>query len=187
MRRVPLPPRELDPVADLPQELASERHLNLAGRERGPWQRRLLLALLALPLLLALLNVFGQRPETSRASTPVASLKVYAPTHLRSGLFFEARFTIEAERELRNATLVLDPGWLEGMTLNTVEPSPIGEASRNGDLALELGHIPAGDRHLFFLQFQVNPTNLGRRSQRVDLYDGNRLLATLDRTLAVWP
>ena len=72
-------------------------------------------------------------------------LKVYSPSTLRSGLFYESRFTIEAREEIEAATLVLDPGWLEGMTLNTLEPSPIGEASRDGSIALDLGHIPAGD------------------------------------------
>jgi hypothetical protein len=106
---------------------------------------------------------------------------------VRGGLFFESRFTIEARRELENATVVLDPGWLEGMTLNTVEPGPIGEASRDGRLALELGHVPAGGRHLFFLQFQVNPTNVGRRSQDVELYDGETRLLHIDRTVTVFP
>jgi hypothetical protein len=73
------------------------------------------------------------------------------------------------------------------MTLNTVEPSPIGEASRDGRVAFELGRIPAGDDYLFFLQFQVNPTNVGRRSSDVDLYDGERLLLHVDRTITVWP
>ena len=100
---------------------------------------------------------------------------------------YESRFTIEARRELENATVVLDPGWLEGMTLNTLEPGPIGEASRNGRLALELGHLAAGARHLFFLQFQVNPTNVGRRSQDVELHDGETLLLHIDRTVTVFP
>ena len=82
---------------------------------------------------------------------------------------------------------MLDSGWLEGMTLNTVEPGPIGEASRDGRLALELGHIPAGDDYLLFLQFQVNPTNVGHRATDVDLYDGDRLLLHIDRTITVWP
>ena len=38
-----------------------------------------------------------------------------------------------------------------------------------------------------FLQYQVNPTNIGRRSQDVELYDGETLLAAVDRTLTVYP
>jgi hypothetical protein len=114
-------------------------------------------------------------------------MKLYAPTKLRSGLFYEARFTIVARKEIEKATLVLDPGWLEGMTLNSLEPSPIGESSRDGNIALELGHIRPGTRHLFFLQFQVNPTNVGRRSQRVELHDDTTPLLAIDRRVTVWP
>jgi hypothetical protein len=98
-----------------------------------------------------------------------------------------SRFTIRAERELKNATLVLDPGWMEGMTLNSLEPAPIGEASRDGKLVLELGHVPAGQEHVVFLQFQVNPTNTGRRSQDVELLDDTTSLLTLDRSVTVFP
>ena len=85
------------------------------------------------------------------------------------------------------ATLVLDPGWLEGVTLNTVEPAPVGEASRDGRIAFELGHIPAGDQYRFYLHFQVNPTEFGRVSHDVELYDGDTLLARVDRTTTIWP
>ena len=38
------------------------------------------------------------------------------------------------------------------------------------------GEREAGDEHLLFLHFQVNPTAVGRRSQDVDLYDGSRTI-----------
>ncbi len=117
----------------------------------------------------------------------MASLDVYSPQRLRSGLFFESRFHIHAREEIREATLVLEPGWLEGMTLNTLAPGPIGEASRDGRIALELGRIPPGGEHLLFLHFQVNPTNVGHRSQDVELYDGEKLLLTIDRSVTVFP
>ena len=34
---------------------------------------------------------------------------------------------------------------------------------------LELGHVPAGDKYSLYLQFQVNPTDVGRRRQNVRL------------------
>ena len=37
------------------------------------------------------------------------------------------------------------------------------------------------------LQFQVNPTTVGRRSQAVELYDGSRLVARVNRTVTVYP
>ena len=122
-------------------------------------------------LLLGLLNVFGQKPHTDTASAGGVELEVYSPQHLRSGLFFMSRFTIRAQREVEAATLVLDPGWLEGITLNTLEPSPVGEASRDGKIALDLGHVPAGAeaRPLPALPGQPDrdrPARPGRRAVR---------------------
>jgi hypothetical protein len=73
------------------------------------------------------------------------------------------------------------------MTMNTIEPSPIGEGSNDGKLVLDLGHVPSGRRHILFVQFQVNPTNVGRRPQDVRLYDGKTLLATIHRQVTVFP
>lgn len=171
---------------DVPDELTLEKHRDARSRPEL-LARRLGIGAVALLLLAALLNVFGQRPATSTAATPVAKLKVYAPKRVRGGLYYEARFTIDAVGELEKATIVLDSGWGEGLTINTVEPSPIGEASRDGKLAFELGHIPQGRRYILFVQQQVNPTNVGRRSQDVWLYDGERQLIHLDRSITIWP
>jgi hypothetical protein len=174
-------------VADVPDYLTLAHHRDLQGRERQPWLRRTLIGLLAAFLLLGLLNVFGQRPTSSRADAGAATLEVDAPSNLRGGLIYETRITVRAHRDVAEATVVLDPEWLDGMTLNTVEPAPVGEASRNGRIAFELGHVPAGARHILFLQFQVNPTAVGRRSQDVELADGERTIATVHRTAMVWP
>ncbi len=174
-------------MASAPDQLTLARHRDLDGRESRPFIRWAILALLGLFLLLGLANIFGQRPHTNSASANGVELEVYSPRTLRSGLFFMSRFTIRAEEEIEAATLVLDPGWLEGITLNTVEPSPVGEASRGGKLAFDLGRVRAGTEYVFFLHFQVNPTNLGRRSVDVELLDGTTSLLHIDRTLTVYP
>jgi hypothetical protein len=174
-------------VAEAPDQLTLGRHRDLEGRERRPYARWILLALLAALLVAGLANAFGQRPHTDVAESAVARLEVYSPHRLRSGLYYESRFHIDAREEIEEATLVLDPGWLEGMTLNTLAPSPVGEASRDGRIALDLGRIPAGQKHLFFLHFQVNPTNIGHRSADVELHDGERRLLHIDRTVTIWP
>ena len=173
-------------MADTPAFLTLRRNRDEAGRHETRI-RRVVVTLLALLLLAGLLNVFGQRPQTTEAAAAAASLKVYAPSRVRGGLYYEARFTVTARRHLEDATLVLDSGWAEGITINTVEPSPVGEASRDGKLAFELGHIPAGTSYIFFLQQQVNPTNVGRRSQDVALYDGETFLTSVDRSITVFP
>jgi hypothetical protein len=81
----------------------------------------------------------------------------------------------------------LGPGWLERMTVNTIEPSPVSEASKNGSLTLELGHIPAGGSHLLFMQFQTNPTNVGHRSAPVTLLDGDEEILHIDRSITIFP
>ena len=174
-------------MADVPDQLTLDRHRDLHGRERRPIVRWVALGCVGLFSLLGIANLFGQRPRTDTAESAVARLDVYSPPRLRSGLYFQSRFHIHAREEIEEATLVLDPGWLEGMTLNTLAPGPIGEASRDGRLALELGRIPPGGEHIFFLHFQVNPTNVGSRSQDVELYDGEERLLTIDRTVSVFP
>ena len=174
-------------MATPPEGLTLKHHRDLVDRERRPIVRRVLVGLLAAILVLGLLSVFGQNVRVSAAESPAARLEVSAPSKLRGGIFFQARYRIVAVEEIANATLVLDPDWLEDITLNTVEPSPVGEASRDGRIALELGRIPAGDEHRLYLHFQVNPTALGTRSQDVDLYDGDLLLLSLDRDALVWP
>ena len=173
-------------MADTPQ------FLTLSGnRDSRAWvvlaARRVLFSLLTLIFVAAAVNVFGQQPRATTTTAGAASLEVFAPIRLRGGLFYEGRFTIRARREIARATLVLDRGWLEQMHINTIEPSPIGEASRDGKLALDFGHVAAGDFLVAYLQFQVNPTNVGRRSQDVDLYDGTELLARVERTVTVFP
>ena len=176
------------PVArDIPDTIVLKRHRGLEGLHGGVWIRRAFITLfVALPIV-ALFNVFGQRPSPVSATVRAASLELYAPVHVRGGLIWEARFRITARRELEKAILVLDHGWLEGMTVNTIEPSPLGEGSHDGKLVLELGHVPAGETYVLFMQFQVDPTNVGRRSQTVRLYDGDELLLTMPRKVTVFP
>jgi hypothetical protein len=174
-------------VADIPDTLVLKRDLDLEGRSFEIWIRRALFTVVVAVPVVALFNVFGQRPDSKTLVGPAASLKIYAPAHLRGGLLYEARFHVTARRDLRDATLVLGSGWLEGMTVNTIEPSPVSEASNNGRLSLELGHIPSGQSYLLFLQFQVNPTNVGRRTQSVELMDGRTSLLSYHRTVTVYP
>jgi len=171
----------------IPEGLVLKRHRDLVGKRHEAWIRRTLLALVGLVPLLALLNVFGQRPHVETARAAAADLELYSTPHLRGGLLFEARFTVYANRDLKRATLELDRGWMEGFTINTIEPSPIGEGSHDGRLVLELGHIPAGQKYSLYMQIQVNPTNVGRRSQGVRLYDGQTLIATIHRRVTIFP
>jgi hypothetical protein len=174
-------------MAAIPDGIVLSRHRDLKGFGKGVSTRTVLIVLLLAIPVLALLNVFGQRPSTATASSDAARLSVHSPTGLRGGLIFMARFEVEAKHELKQATLVLDPGWLESITINTIEPSPVGEASHDGKLALALGRVRAGSKYVLYVDFQVNPTNVGRRSQDVALYDGDVRLLTIHRTATIFP
>jgi hypothetical protein len=173
-------------VADVPDHLTLRRNRDREGA-RDVIIRRAFVGVLVLISGLGLVNAFGQRPSTSTAATGAADLEVYAPARVRAGLYYMARFTIDAHDDLQRATLVLDPGWAEGITINTIVPSPIGEASDDGKLVFELGHVPAGEKYVLFIHLQVNPTNVGRRSQDVELRDGDTTLTHVDRTITVFP
>jgi hypothetical protein len=175
-------------VAEIPDRLVLKRHRDLEGLRRAPWPRRSIVALIAIFSVLGLLNVFGQRPDTSSAASSAATLDLYAPTHLRGGLLFSARFHVHAHRNLRNAMLILDPGWVEGMAVNTIEPSPLGQGSSNGRMTLQLGHIAKGQSYILWMQFQVNPTNIAwHRSAGVTLADGSTPLVRINRRYTIYP
>jgi hypothetical protein len=176
-------------VADVPDTLVLKRHRDLEGMLRsGIWVRRAIIAALTVFCLAGLANVFGQRPSTIGAHGPSATISLYAPTAIRGGDFMEARFHITAKQDLKKAILTLDPGWGEGMSINTVEPSPADETSDNGRFSFTLGPIAKGHSFILFMQFQVNPTNVAwHRPQAVELDDGNHVIARLHRTITVFP
>jgi hypothetical protein len=163
------------------------RHLELRGREWHVPVRRVLIVLLALVPVLGLLNLFGQRPRADTASNAAADLEVYAPSHLRAGLLYMGRFTIVARKSLRKPALVLDPGWVEGMQVNTVTPAPETEESRDGKLVYHYGTIDAGERFVVYAQFQVNPTNVGHRSQSVQLEAAGVSPLVIHRSVTIYP
>jgi hypothetical protein len=174
-------------VARIPDTIVLRRDRDLGPRQNDIWVRRGLFGLVCIVPVLALLNVFGQHPDTSTGTAAAAQLSVSSPSHVRGGLLYQARFTITARKKLDQAELVLARGWLDGLTINTLEPSPASETSHDGQLGLDLGPISAGKSYVLFVDYQVNPTNVGSQDQTVTLYDGNRALVTVHRTLTVFP
>ena len=116
------------------------------------------------------------------------SLRLGIPVALAAAALAAAAALGAAPGVAVGAPLVLDPGWVEGMSINTIEPSPVGEASANGRVSLDLGHVPAGQSFILWMQFQVNPTNIAwRRPQNVELDDGGRRILVLRHTMTVFP
>jgi hypothetical protein len=154
---------------------------------RGLLARRIAMAVLALVALLALLDVFGQAGSTSRADSGSASLKLGMPSALRGGLLFQAKIEIAARTDIENPRLVLAKGWLEGMTLNTIEPAAQSESSRDGLVVLSYDKLAAGDTMTIWTQAQVNPTQTGGRDFSLELDDAERPLARIHRHVTVFP
>ncbi len=171
----------------VPDQIELARHRDLDGKAGDVHWRRIILAVLAVFLVLGLLNVFGQKVHRSVARGPGAELTVIAPTDLRAGLFYEGRFEVLAQSRLEAPVIVLERGWLDDTSINTVEPAPAEERSVDRKLELEFDPIEAGQVFVLYIQFQVNPT-LGRiRSQDVVLRDGDRVIASVDRTVVTYP
>jgi hypothetical protein len=170
-----------------PGSLDRTRDLELEGRGRHTLYRRLGFGVLGLIVVAALLDVFGQESSTTVAEGDRATLTVDAPARLRGGLLFQARFEIEAKRRLAHPKLVLSPGWLHAMTLNTVAPTPLSENSGPAGLSMALEELPAGHTLTVWTAWQVNPTNVGRRSEDTTVFDGSTPIASANRTVTVFP
>jgi hypothetical protein len=171
----------------LPDGLTLERNRDLRGRSGHVWYRRALLCLIAVLPVLALLNVFGQRPTTSSAHTLAADLEVTAPARLRSGLIFQVRVQVTAHRNIAMPQLVFAHGWWESMSVNSLEPNPSNEGTQNGSVVLSFNKLPAGHTLIVWLYFQVNPTNVGKRREDVELEDGSAVIAAVHRSLTIFP
>lgn len=167
--------------------LTAERNRDLHGRARHPAYRRLLLCLVAAIPVLALLNVFGQRPTVTLAQAPAADLKVTAPARLRSGLIFQVRVEVAAHRDISLPQLTFSQGWWESMSENSMSPNPTDENSSNGRVTLTYGKLAAAHTLTVWLYFQVNPTNVGKRSEDVELNDGSHPITSVHRSLTVFP
>lgn len=174
-------------MASAPDTLTFSRHRDRRGHRKDPWIRRSGLALLALIVLFALLNFFGQRPDTSTASATAARLQLYAPSTVRGGLLYTARVRIDARKDIKKAILVFAPGWADQYTFNGVSPQPISEGSADGKVSFTLGHIPQGKHYTLFVSLQVNPTNVGHHGQTVWLYDGQIELTVIHHEITIWP
>ena len=157
-------------------------------RHRDPPRRRLTEALRALFLavlvafvVLALLNVFGQRQSKSRASSAVATMTVSSPPRVRGGLLYQARIHVHAHRAIQQPNIVLDEGWFQQTTVNAIEPQPSNESSQGGGVQLSYDAMKPGDTLVVWVYFQVNPTNIGRHHTDVQLDDGSKQLLLVNR------
>jgi hypothetical protein len=154
----------------------------------GQWLRRAFLTILVVFLVAALANVFGQAAATDTASGTAGTLTVKAPSRVRGGLTYQGEFKIQATEALGAPTLVLDRGWLDQTTVNTVQPEPVGSTTNaEGDLKLRFAPMPAGRTLVVYVEFQANPINVGSHDADVALYDADKPIAQISRTQLDFP
>ena len=169
------------------------RDLHEAGEPRalgrGLWERRGVMVVLTAVPVLALIGFVGQRTSRSSAAGPAATLSIVAPRVLRGGLLFEARVQIDATRTVQHPRLVLDRGWFEGMQVSSITPNPDSQSARgDGRTVLSFANpLAAGSHTTIWMQFQVNPTNVGHRTDGLELDDAQQRVARIDRTITVLP
>jgi hypothetical protein len=174
-------------MSEAPEGIARERTRDFADRSHRPYYRRGLLCLVAAFPVLALLGVFGQKPTTTSTDAQAASLSVTAPPRLRSGLIFQVRVQVLAHRDIHELEIAFDPGWWESMSVNSLQPEPSKEESKNGKVVLSYGKLPAGEKLIAWIYFQVNPTNVGKRREDVEITDSSKPLAYIHRSLTIFP
>ena len=171
----------------LPDQLDRKRHVELESRGLEVWLPRAGVVVLLAFLALALANVFGQKIDTARATAAAADLELKAPDAVRPGLIYEVQFTVTAKQALEEPALVLDDGWFDGFTINTMSPDHEEWVQRDGRNVLTYGPVAAGDELVVRLQYQVNPTTFGTREQRVALEDGGSPILAIDHDAVVFP
>lgn len=143
--------------------------------------------LLGAVMLLALFGVFGSESTLSAAGEGV-QLTVEGPERIRSGEYFEMMFTIETEREIRDAVLSVDADLWHDLTINTMLPTPTEEGFEDGSFDFHYGALPPGTRLLVKVDGQVNPDYPpGPNQGAIDITDGPSTLASVDYTITVLP
>jgi hypothetical protein len=102
-------------------------------------------------------------------------------------LIFTTRIVIASSVGLNDGRLYLASGWFDGMTFNAIVPQPSTQLGIGDWVVLDFGRINAGQDFPVWISWQTNPTNYGRHTENVALYDGRTPLVTVHRTLTVFP
>ncbi len=169
-------------------ELRLQRHRDLVGRRLGPLVVRGIVVILTLFVVLAVFNVFGQRPATSQAAGRGVHLEVSTPARVRGGLIFQTRVDVRTSRRIAKPTLVLGGGWFDGMTLNSYQPPATAQVPRGSAVTFTYPPLRDGGHMTVWLEWSVNPTNLAwSRPESIALDDGATRLVDLTPSITVFP
>jgi hypothetical protein len=143
--------------------------------------------LLGLLLAASLFGLFGIR-DTLTAAGDGVRLAVEGPKRIRSGEYFEMLFTIETEREIRDAALSVDTRIWHDVTINTIIPQPTEEDFRDGSFEFHFGALPPGSRLAVKIDGQINPAYPpGLNEGKVAVVDGAAILAAVEYSMRILP
>jgi hypothetical protein len=174
----------LDPSDD---ELTAARLGFRGERDRALWFRRAVVVALLAYVVLALSDFFGQKQTTSGTSAPAASIRITMPPRARSGLLYQARFVIRANRKIDELRLILGPGWFDGLTINNITPQPNAQTSHNGETLFGWNVLEPGKRYIVWIEYQANGTTTGKRSLNGEVDDGTTTLVRFHRAFTIFP
>lgn len=162
------------------------RHIHEAqGTRLHAWPSGLVL--FAMILGIAGSGVLGERNTVTSGGGGVR-LSVEGPVIIRSGEFFEMLFTIETEREIRDAVLSVDSRVWHDMTINTMIPQPTEESFKDGSFEFHFGALAAGARLVVKVDGQVNPAYPpGTNEGAIAFVDGAATLTSVDYAMRVLP
>jgi hypothetical protein len=73
------------------------------------------------------------------------------------------------------------------MSENSLEPNPSSQTNENGRVVLSYNTLAAGHKLVAWLYFQVNPTNVGKRREDVELDNGAIMVTRVHRSLTIFP
>ena len=73
------------------------------------------------------------------------------------------------------------------MSVNSTVPEPTEESSSDGRVVFNYGALGAGHSHVSWIYFQVNPTNVGKRQENIDVKDGDAELVKIHRSMTIFP
>jgi hypothetical protein len=156
-----------------------------------PWSERARQAgtlLLLAFVVAALANVFGQRASTASTTSADVTLRVQSPRTVRGGLIYQTRVDVTADRAVQRPVITLDGGWFDGMTLNSVNPSPASQTSGLGGATFQYPPLAAGETMTVWFEWSTNPTEVEWRHPRtVTVGDGGRELVHQTSTITVFP
>ncbi len=170
-----------------PIGISGPRHLLLSGRAGLIWWRRTIVGILALVSLLGLAGIFGQCSSATLASGHGATVSVDSPPRVRGGIVLTSEVIVTTDHTVGDLRIFLARGWFQGMSVNTIEPSPTAESSNGPWVIFGFGRLLAGHQFHLWLSLQTNPTNVGGHTQDVQVWDGSTFLVAAHRSFFVFP